>query len=223
MDRDTPNASTAPRSPIPFYHGWSKSETLGPPTPSTLLDATPLLRASLLQAPIIELKGYHYFVHPITDGIPRLDPALLTEVASALAQRLADQVDVLLTPEAMGIPIASAVSLRTGKPLTVARKRAYGLAGEIVSEQRTGYGASNLHIHGIGPGDRVAILDDVLSTGGTLRALVRACRAARAHVAQILLVVNKGVDLDAMRRELDAPIDALIRLRVEAGRVVLED
>jgi adenine phosphoribosyltransferase len=164
--------------------------------------------------PPVDLSAYR--------GRP-IDAALLREVTTALAHRVPADVDVILTPEAMGIPVASGVALQTGKPLTVARKRAYGLDGEVVVEQRTGYGASRLHVHGIRAGDRVVIVDDVVSTGGTLRALVQACRQAKAHVRQILVVVNKDVDLSKMAAELGAPMDALVRLRVHDGRVVLED
>ena len=32
------------------------------------------LKESLLEAPIIEKEGYHYFVHPVSDGVPMLRP-----------------------------------------------------------------------------------------------------------------------------------------------------
>lgn len=192
-------------------------------TSTRLVTNTPLLRASLRQAPVVRLKGYDYFVHPITDGIPRLDAALLSEVTEALCNHMPPDADVILTPEAMGIPLASGVGLKTGKPFTVARKRAYGLPGEIIVEQRTGYGASRLHVHGIKSGDRVVIVDDVVSTGGTLRAIVRACREAKADVLAALVVVNKGVDLTVLQQELGIRIQALVRLRLAEGRVLLED
>lgn len=191
--------------------------------PARLVQSLPLLRSSLREAAVVRKHGYDYFVHPITDGIPRLDPRLLDEVADALATRLPADVDVLLTPEAMGIPLASALSLRTGKPLTVARKRSYSLPGEIAVPQRTGYGASVLHVHGLSAGDRVVVVDDVLSTGGTLRAMVQACRQAKADMRKALVVVNKGVDLERIGSELGVPVEALVGLRIEHGRVVLED
>lgn len=172
---------------------------------------------------MIRLQGYDYFVHPITDGIPRLEPGLLTEVSAALLARLPSEFDVLLTPEAMGIPIAAALSLRTGKPFSVARKRAYGTPGEVVVEQRTGYGRGVLHVHGLGRGDRVVIVDDVVSTGGTLRALGEACRRTGATLLKALVAINKGHDLAGLGRDLGCPVESLITLTVENGRVRLED
>jgi adenine phosphoribosyltransferase len=177
---------------------------------------------TLQTAPIIRLKGYDYFVHPITDGIPRLEPALLEEVAKALQRILPAEFDVLLTPEAMGIPIASVLSIRVSKPFTVARKRAYGLPGEVIVSQRTGYGGSQLHIHGLKRGDRVVIVDDVVSSGGTLRALGDACKKIGVILLKAVVVINKGHDLDVLAAEIGCPIESLVRLHVADGHVQLE-
>lgn len=186
------------------------------------LPSTPKLVETLRDSPIIRLKGYEYFVHPITDGIPRLEPNLLEEVVDALAKKLVPRFDVILTPEAMGIPISSVLSLRTGKPFTVARKRAYGTPGEVVVAQRTGYGGSSLHVHGLSKGDRVVIVDDVVSSGGTLHALSDACRNIGVDLVQVLVVINKGHDLAALSQRLGCPVECLVTLRVIDGHVQLE-
>lgn len=186
------------------------------------MQPTPRLVESLKRSPVVRLKGYDYFIHPISDGIPRLDPNLLDEVVRALEKRLPREFDVILTPEAMGIPISSVLSLHTGKPFTVARKRAYGIPGEVTVTQRTGYGGSQLHVHGLTKGDRVVIVDDVVSSGGTLRALAEACKAIGVDLVKVLVVINKDRDLEALGREVGCPIESLVRLRVVNGTVQLE-
>lgn len=183
---------------------------------------TPQLLESLKRSPVVRLKGYDYFIHPISDGIPRLEPKLLDEVVRALEALLPRDFDVILTPEAMGIPISSVLSLHTGKPFTVARKRAYGTAGEISVTQRTGYGGSPLHVHGLQTGDRVVIVDDVVSSGGTLRALGQACKTIGVDLLKAVVVINKDTDLDALGREIGCPVESLVRLRVIDGHVQLE-
>ncbi len=192
------------------------------PTGTPNVPSTPKLVETLKQSPIIRLQGYDYFVHPITDGIPRLEPTLLDEVVDALVKKLAKSFDVILTPEAMGIPISSVLSLRTGKPFTVARKRAYGTPGEVIVTQRTGYGGSSLHVHGLSKGDRVVIVDDVVSSGGTLHALGDACRKIGVELVQVLVVINKGHDLAALSQHLGCPVESLVTLRVINGHVQLE-
>lgn len=180
------------------------------------------LTKTLRESPVVRLNGYDYFVHPLTDGIPTVPTALLQEVVDALKARLPKGVEKILTAEAMGIPIAAGLSLATGIPFTVARKRRYGLPDEVVVTQRTGYGGSNLHVHGLAEGERILLLDDVVSTGGTLRALATACRQARATIVGARVVVNKSLDLGALTKDVGAPVEALVTLRVQDGRVKLE-
>ncbi len=37
--------------------------------------------ASLENSTIIEKAGYSYFVHPLTNGVPSTDPAMISEIA----------------------------------------------------------------------------------------------------------------------------------------------
>ena len=49
----------------------------------------------------------------------------------------------------MGIPLATALSIKTGIPFVVVRKRSYGLEGECQVHQQTGYSENELYINGI--------------------------------------------------------------------------
>ncbi|HLE48325.1 MAG TPA: adenine phosphoribosyltransferase, partial [Candidatus Thermoplasmatota archaeon] len=180
------------------------------------------LARTLRDAPVVRMRNYDYFVHPITDGIPEVDPDLLSEVVEELRARLPTTFDRFLAPEAMGLPLATALSLATGRPFLVARKRAYGLPGEIVIQQTTGYGKSSFHIVGLRKGERVVLVDDVVSTGGTIRCLAQACRQAGATLEKVLIAINKDHDLEALGREVGAPIEAVTRIRIEGGKVRLE-
>ena len=131
------------------------------------------LRASLANAPVIWKGDYPYFIHPITDGVPRLDPEVLAAVTELCQQAIEwSTIDLILGIEAMGLPLTAPLSIRTGVPLVVGRKRSYGLEGEVVIDQATGYSKQPMYLNDIAPGERIAIVDDVLSTGGTLRAVI---------------------------------------------------
>ena len=154
---------------------------------------------------------YDYVVHPITDGIPRVDPGELTEIIEVMAADL-PEYDVIVTAEAMGIPLATALSLRTGKPFTIIRKRKYGLRGEVAVDQETGYSRGRLFINGLGKGDRILFVDDILSTGGTLRAILAALRDMGVEVAGVVIVVEKGDG--SVRRGLEEEFGVGIRTLV---------
>ena len=179
------------------------------------------LRASLASCPVVRFGDYEYFVHPITDGIPLGDPAILDEVTDALAEAVDwSRCDKIVTAESMGFPIAAVLSLKTRKPYVFIRKRKYGLPGEVSLKQTTGYSKMDMFINGVRRGDRVVFVDDVTSTGGTLRAVVRALRAIGAEVVDVLIVFEKTREKARMESELGLPIKTLMRVEVANGRLV---
>ncbi|MDS0258317.1 hypoxanthine/guanine phosphoribosyltransferase [Haloarcula sp. S1CR25-12] len=181
------------------------------------------LKQSLLEAPIIEKDGYHYFVHPISDGVPMLRPELLREIVIKIIRKAElDDVDKIVTPAAMGIHLSTAVSLMTDIPLVVVRKRKYGLDGEVALSQVTGYSENEMYVNDVYEGDRVLVLDDVLSTGGTLAALTGALEDIGADICDIVCVIKKD---NGQNRLDDAGYDAktLINVLVEDGEVVVTD
>ena len=78
------------------------------------------------------------------------------------------EIDIIVSVEAMGLPLLAAVGEATGKPTVVIRKRSYGMEGEVRVDVSTGYSSSTAYINDIKPGERVLVVDDVISTGGTL-------------------------------------------------------
>jgi adenine phosphoribosyltransferase len=182
------------------------------------------LRESFQEAPVIEKDGgYEYVVLPISNGVPMLEPELLREVVVGVT-RVAEleDVDKIVTPAAMGIHISTAVSLQTDIPLTVVRKREYGLPGEVSLHQETGYSEGEMYINDVHEGDRVLVLDDLLSTGGTLRALTDSLDDIGAEVADVVVVIRKVGSESEMA---DAPHDvaSLVDIEVADGEVTVVD
>jgi adenine phosphoribosyltransferase len=179
------------------------------------------LAQSLREAPIIEKGDYEYFVHPISDGVPMLDPRLLREITIRIIRKAElENVDKIVTPAAMGIHISTAVSLMTDIPLVVIRKRQYGLEGEVSLAQVTGYSENEMYMNDVGADDRVLLLDDVLSTGGTLLGITQALEEVGADVADIVAVIKKVGGENAMA---DYDVKTLINVDVIDGEVVVED
>ncbi|QLD90970.1 purine phosphoribosyltransferase family protein [Natronomonas salina] len=177
------------------------------------------LRESLHDAPIIDKDGYEYMVHPISNGVPVLDPELLREVVVGVIRAADLDVDKIVAPEAMGIHLATALSLQTDVPLVVIRKRSYGLDGEVSLHQTTGYSESEMYINDVEDGDRVLIVDDLLSTGGTLAAICDALDGIGAEIADIVVVIRKVGEsaLDDTGYEATSLVD----ITVEDGEVVI--
>ncbi len=181
------------------------------------------LKQSLLEAPIVEKNGYHYFVHPISDGVPKLDPGLLREIVIRIIRKAKlEDVDRIVTPAAMGIHISTAVSLMTDIPLTVIRKREYGLEHEVAISQQTGYSENEMYINDVTEGERVLVIDDVLSTGGTLAAVLEALDGIGAEVVDTVAVIKK-VGGENKVDDAGYEVKTLINVDVVDGDVVIVD
>ena len=178
------------------------------------------LGRSLLSAPVIEKNGYEYFVHPISDGVPMLEPRLLREIVIGIIRKADLEVDKIVTPAAMGIHLSTAVSLMTDIPLVVIRKRQYGLDGEIALSQVTGYSAEDMYINDVDAGDRVLLLDDVLSTGGTLRGITGALEEIDAEIIDVVAVIGK-VGGENRLDGTDYEAKTLVDVDVDDGAVVI--
>jgi adenine phosphoribosyltransferase len=129
-----------------------------------------------------------------------LGDAELTEaVAEAMAERLPKEAEVLVTPEVKAVPLAHALSVKTGLPYVVARKtvKPYMIrpvTREVVSIT-TGKpqllvldGADVEKIRG----KKVVIVDDVVSTGSTLKGLKELIESVGGEVAGVLAVFTEG-------------------------------
>ena len=179
------------------------------------------LKRSLESAPIVRMGTYDYFVHPITDGIPEMDPGVFEEVIDGMLAVGDFNCDLIVTPEAMGIPLAVGLSQRIGVPYNVVRKKRYGLDGEVSVSQVTGYSKSQLYINGIRKGDRVTVVDDVISTGGTLRAVVLALKRMGVEIVDVIAIIEKTSKKKEIEDELGVRIKTLVKVEVREGRLVV--
>jgi len=164
---------------------------------------------SLETCPIVRRGDYNYFIHPITDGVPIVDPELLRDVCTAMIKVLdLTGVEKIVVVEAMGIHIGSVLSTMTDIPMTIMRKREYKLPCEIAVHQTTGYSKGELYLNGVYKGDRVVIIDDVISTGGTMKALLKALEIAGADIVDICIAIQRG------NPDIGRPYKSLVKIEV---------
>ena len=108
-------------------------------------------------------------------------------------------------------------------PFTIIRKRSYGLPDEVSVEQVTGYSESKLYINGLNKGDKIVIVDDVLSTGGTLSAVLSVLKKMGVIVKGVFIAVDKGNIAGKIADEYNIPITALANIDVIDGEVVIKN
>ncbi|MFB6283079.1 MAG: hypoxanthine/guanine phosphoribosyltransferase [Halobacteria archaeon] len=179
------------------------------------------LEESLRGSPVVEKEDYSYFVHPITDGTPPLEPGLLREISARIVNLVdVEDVDKIVAPEAMGIHISTALSIFIDVPVVVVRKRSYGFEDEVGVHQVTGYDDNEMYINGVNEDDSVLLIDDVVSTGGTLNCICDALESIGTEIVDAVAVIQKGTD-----RNIEVPVDflSLVTVDVVDGDVVILD
>lgn len=108
------------------------------------------------------------------------------EMVNRMADFLRDkQVDLIMAPEARGFIFSASVAYALHAGMVLARKP--GKLPYTTTSYQYGleYGSDELQIHvdSIKPGQRVAIVDDLLATGGTALACAKLCEQAGGVVA----------------------------------------
>jgi adenine phosphoribosyltransferase len=132
------------------------------------------------------------------------------------------QIDKIVTIEAMGIPLATILSLNMNIPFTIIRKRKYDFPDEVIVERTTGYSNSKLYINGLKKGDKIVIVDDLLSTGGTLQAVLTAIKKMGVVIKGVFIAVNKGNMAKEIMNESNVSIISLVNIDVIKGGVAIK-
>lgn len=122
-----------------------------------------------------------------------LDPLAWNKTIDALSTKLNNiSYDKIIGVEARGFGIAGALSYKHQKGYAMARK-AGKLPHDVVSTTYDlEYGSATLEIHrdSLQPGERVVVIDDLLATGGTVKATCELIESLGAQVVASLFIIN---------------------------------
>lgn len=117
---------------------------------------------------------------------------------------------LLVGIESRGFLVAAPLALALGLGFVMVRKAGKLPGATIPYTYDLEYGTDTLEIqeNAIEAGQRVVILDDLLATGGTLRATIDLCRKVGADVAAAACIIE--LTFLAGRDKLDVPMTSLI-------------
>ena len=116
------------------------------------------------------------------------DGEAFKESIDRIAEHLRDKnVDVILGPEARGFIFGVPVAYALGVGFVPVRKKGKLPAETVSVEYSLEYGVDVLEIHkdAIKKGQRVAIVDDLLATGGTVEAVAKLVEKVGAEVVAL--------------------------------------
>ncbi|QAA31924.1 adenine phosphoribosyltransferase [Clostridium manihotivorum] len=115
--------------------------------------------------------------------------ASIDEIASYLKEK---QIDVVVGPEARGFIFGVPVAYALGVGFVPVRKKGKLPYDTVAVEYELEYGKDCLEIHkdAIKPGARVAIVDDLLATGGTIGAVAKLIEQVGGEVVSLAFAIE---------------------------------
>lgn len=139
------------------------------------------------------------------------DAAAFAHMVDLLAEKVGPwRPDVLAGIEARGFFVAGALAQRLGLGMVMVRKKGKLPGPTLAREYTLEYGAAALELQkdAFAPGSRVAVLDDLLATGGTFKAAIALVRDLGAKVCGAACVMEMP-DLGG-RKVLDVECASLV-------------
>jgi orotate phosphoribosyltransferase len=129
------------------------------------------------------------------------DPILLRKLGKHLATLVPKETQRLAAPELGAVLLGGAVSMETGLPLGLVRK------------EPKGYGTSK-QIEGLfDAGDRMTVIEDVVTTGGDSLRSAQVLRDAGANVIHLIVVLDRGEGGEDNIRDAGIPYTPLFRIQ----------
>ena len=102
------------------------------------------------------------------------------------------EYDVIVGPESRGFIVGMTMAYNNRKPFVLIRKKGKLPCETVEKEYALEYGTAVIEMHkdSIVPGQRVLIVDDLLATGGTTKAMVDLIEKMGGEVVKIVFLIE---------------------------------
>ena len=141
------------------------------------------------------------------------EPEVFNELIMRMcSSQIINNSEAIISVDARGFIFGSAVSLKSSKPMIVARKPGK-LPGEIVKQQyNLEYGVTSLSIqkNSLNKFSSYVIIDDLLATGGTVECVANMVSKNGKKVKGLLTVIELK-NLNG-RSKFDFPVESILKL-----------
>lgn len=116
-------------------------------------------------------------------------PDILRELGKLFAAKVTPGVDRIAGAELGAVALAAATAMECGKPFV------------IIRNQKKDYGTSKLVEGTLKPGEKVLIVEDVLTTGGQVLEAAKSLENAGAKIEKIIAVIDR---LEGARQNIES-------------------
>lgn len=122
-----------------------------------------------------------------------LEPAAFHQAIDMMEEELKDlDFDIILGPEARGFIVGAPLAYKMNKAFIPVRKEGKLPAETVSKTYELEYGTDAMFIHkdSVKKGDKVVLVDDLLATGGTIRALRELLESVGAEVVKAVFLIE---------------------------------
>lgn len=175
---------------------------------------------------LIPVNGRQFVINSLTEQIPATSPDLLRDAACWVAQVADfDRATKIAGEEDKGAILVAATAILVDLPFGLARWQPSGLPGQVKVPFECEYTSGDLYLNGVEAGDRVVIVDDVISTGGTMVSLIEAIRQCDCEIVDVVCVAEKAAyrGVERVRDETGISIKTLLKLDLSGQTSVVAD
>jgi adenine phosphoribosyltransferase len=118
--------------------------------------------------------------------------------------------DLLVGIESRGFLVAAPLAYAMGKGFVMVRKKGKLPGATIPFSYDLEYGSDTIEVQAdaIRPGQRVIVMDDLLATGGTMRAAIALCRQMKGEVVAAACIIE--LSFLGGRGKLDVPFTSIV-------------
>ncbi len=156
-----------------------------------MTDAAARLKAALRTVPDFPKPGIQFI-----DITPVLQDGKLFRLAiETIAGRYRDKaLDAIVGIDARGFILGAAVAAALGTGFVPVRKKGKLPYKTLHRSYDLEYGSATVEIHedAVRPGGRVALVDDLLATGGTAAAAADLLKQLRAEIVEVFFLIELG-------------------------------
>jgi len=132
--------------------------------------------------------------------------------------------NALLAIESKGFIITPIIAMRNGLTWIAVRKRNYNLPEQVIIHQKKAFkGGTELFCVGLEKNDRVLIIDDIFSSGGTVINTAEALMNCGIKICGICAIYTRGNGFEEIKKKFGLPTGALARIELKEGKPKITD
>ena len=156
---------------------------------------------------------YNFKLYPFGERGTFIEPELIHEITDNLSESIVTsfpEFDYIVSPEPGGHTWGMLAAYKMKKPMNILRLSTEEYKEfKVCIKRETAYNENYIYFDGFNKNDRVLILDDVISSGATIRAIVNQLLKMDVHLVGIQVILVKGEHYKQLAEDYGVPIQYL--------------